>query len=363
MNSIYIANFIKKDNNNLDFIRLLCAYFVIYSHAYVLAPSFGSDDILYKTFQLGDIGFGSIAVKTFFLISGILITNSLMSGGNLFSFVISRFARIYPAFFVVVVISATVIGPLVSTLSLSDYFSSNEVWLYISKTLRLNIQYLLPGVFNNNALPAINGSIWTIPMEVKAYLYLMLTYLLSMVFGHYKKYFIAFISIVIIAEPFTPFKGVFLAKTDVIGIYLLYPFFSIGCLLALFKENIKTHHLLLISVSSLIAFIVFSKSELNRTFCFHLFSSLFLIYIASTPLIKKIKINNDISYGVYLWAFPAQQLIASAYPHSPYINMIIAFILSSILGLISFHVIENPSMVAGRKIKKSRLFLRQGHTS
>lgn len=174
MKAISIEQFIKRDNNNLDLIRVLCAYFVIYAHAFVLSPSDGSNDILYKLTSLGYVSFGGVAVKTFFLISGLLVTNSLLSNGNIAKYISSRFFRVYPAFFVTVLISTLLIGPFMSNLSLSDYLSSREVWGYITKTLKFDVQYNLPGVFESNNLRAVNGSLWTIPMEVKAYFYLLL---------------------------------------------------------------------------------------------------------------------------------------------------------------------------------------------
>ncbi|MGQ6452431.1 acyltransferase family protein [Serratia sp. IR-2025] len=166
MKSVTIEKFIKRDNNNLDLIRIMCAYFVIYAHAFALSPADGSNDILYKITLLGYVSFGGVAVKTFFLISGLLVTNSLLSNGNVLNYISSRFFRVFPAYAVTVIISAVIIGPWLSNLNIESYFSSHDVWGYIYKTLRLDVQYNLPGVFVDNKLSAVNGSLWTIPMEV-----------------------------------------------------------------------------------------------------------------------------------------------------------------------------------------------------
>lgn len=353
MKAISIEQFIKRDNNNLDLIRVLCAYFVIYAHAFVLSPSDGSNDILYKLTSLGYVSFGGVAVKTFFLISGLLVTNSLLSNGNIAKYVSSRFFRVYPAFFVTVLISTLLIGPFMSNLSLSDYLSSREVWGYITKTLKFDVQYNLPGVFESNNLRAVNGSLWTIPMEVKAYFYLLLIYICSLAFGPYKKPLIGLVSLAILVEPFTPLKGHLIAKSDDPSIYLLYPFFSAGCLLALLKDRLTTNTLLITAVLSFVGFLAVSD-EKYRTALFYLFFTMSLLYISSLKLIRKIRIGDDISYGVYLWAFPIQQATASFIIGMPYVNISISVILSSILAYISFKFIESPAMNFNRKLFKSK---------
>ncbi|MFO6298651.1 acyltransferase family protein [Rahnella selenatireducens] len=361
MKSITIEKFIKRDNNNLDLIRLMCAYFVIYAHAFVLSPVDGSNDILYKITLLGYVSFGGVAVKTFFLISGLLVTNSLMSNGNIFNFMSSRFFRVFPAYAATIIISAVIIGPLLSIFNVESYFSSHVVWDYIYKTLRLDVQYNLPGVFVNNKLGAVNGSLWTIPMEIKAYFYLLLIYLTSIIFGAYRKAFIAIISIAILIEPFTPLKGHLITRSEDPSIYLLYPFFSAGCLLAILKNRITTGMLFTLSIVAIIAFLL-SDSDKIKTALFFTFSSTLLLYISSLSLIRRLNVKNDISYGVYLWAFPVQQTIASFFVASPYINILLSIVISSIFAYFSFKLIESPAMRFNKKILQSNFFL-QGKRS
>ncbi|WP_148876718.1 acyltransferase family protein [Serratia marcescens] len=356
MNSVTIEQFIKRDNNNLDLIRIMCAYFVIYAHAFVLSPADGSNDILYKMTLLGYVSFGGVAVKTFFLISGLLVTNSLLSSRKILDYISSRFFRVFPAYAATIIVSAVIIGPWLSNFNIESYFSSHDVWAYISKTLRLDVQYNLPGVFVDNKLSAVNGSLWTIPMEIKAYFYLLLIYLASIIFGPYKKAFIAIISIAILIEPFTPLKGHLVAKSEDPSIYLLYPFFSAGCLLAILKNRITTSMIFALAIVAIITFFL-SNSEKEKTTLFYVFSSMSLLYISSLSLIRRLKIKNDISYGIYLWAFPVQQTIASLFVASPYINILLSVVISSVLAYFSFKLIESPAMRFNKKMLQSNYFL------
>ncbi|HEJ8089440.1 TPA: acyltransferase [Serratia liquefaciens] len=345
-----LSDLLMRENNNLDLIRLLCAYFVIYSHSFALSPSPGDVDLLLKLTGIEYIAFSGVAVKTFFLISGILVTNSLLTTKNITKFVISRFLRVFPAFFTVVVLSALVIGPILTTWPPSAYLSKFTTWHYISKTLSLDIQYTLPGVFDKNTTQAVNGSLWTIPFEVKAYFYLLVIYILSIPLGIYKKYFIGIVSIAIFLEPLTPFKGMLIAKSDDPSIYELYPFFAFGCLLALAKDKIKIGVYLPIIFG---AIYILHSSETYKIMFFYLSASTLLLYASSLKIIKKIKFKHDISYGVYLWAFPTQQVISSIYPGQPYLNMSLAIMITTIIAYVSSIFIESPAMNLRHKIKVS----------
>lgn len=76
----------------------------------------------------------------------------------------------YPGLLVVLLLSAWVVGPLFTELSLHDYFSAKEVHRYITGNLKLkDIQFQLPGLFQDNPYPGINGSLWTLYYEVLLY--------------------------------------------------------------------------------------------------------------------------------------------------------------------------------------------------
>jgi peptidoglycan/LPS O-acetylase OafA/YrhL len=82
-----------------------------------------------------------------------------------------RLFRIWPALIVCVLITVFLLGPAVSALSFRAYFANRETWSYLVRDILLNnIRYTLPGVFQGNHFPgAVNGSLWTLPLEVKCY--------------------------------------------------------------------------------------------------------------------------------------------------------------------------------------------------
>ncbi len=67
---------LRRENNNLDLFRLIAAYLVIIGHAYALAPQAGQQDPILRL--LGFDYSGSMAVKLFFFLSGLVVVNSLL---------------------------------------------------------------------------------------------------------------------------------------------------------------------------------------------------------------------------------------------------------------------------------------------
>ena len=91
-----IADYLKKDNNNLDVIRLLLASMVIYGHAPCFIDPTGRSDFIARILNLTYSG--NLAVITFFLISGLLVSNSLFSKKNWKVYLVSRLFRLLPGF-------------------------------------------------------------------------------------------------------------------------------------------------------------------------------------------------------------------------------------------------------------------------
>ena len=109
-------------------------------------------------------------VPMFFALSGFLVAGSSMrlSAKN---FLLNRAARIVPALVADIVFAALLIGPLVTTLPASLYFTDATFFSYFLNIAGW-IHYSLPGVFENNPSPEVNGALWTVPFEIGCYVIL-----------------------------------------------------------------------------------------------------------------------------------------------------------------------------------------------
>jgi peptidoglycan/LPS O-acetylase OafA/YrhL len=105
----------------------------------------------------------------FFALSGFLVTGSLFRTRTLTEFIALRLLRLVPALAVEVTLSAVVLGALFTSLPIGQYFSDPAFWKYFLN-IAGRIHYSLPGVFQDNPIPIVNISLWTIPYELEWYL-------------------------------------------------------------------------------------------------------------------------------------------------------------------------------------------------
>lgn len=149
--------------NNFDLLRFLLAMLVCLVHTAIFS---GYAPLQWLSQNLSS----SAAVKAFFVVSGFLIMMSYERSTSLKSYFSKRIRRIYPAYFVVIMLSAFGLF-WVSSKNSTDYFSID--WLrYLAANLSfLNyLQLTLPGVFDANRLNAVNGALWTLKIEVLFYI-------------------------------------------------------------------------------------------------------------------------------------------------------------------------------------------------
>ncbi|MBK7117547.1 MAG: acyltransferase [Comamonadaceae bacterium] len=162
--------------NNFDLLRLLAAWFVLFSHCYPLSGQPVADPFVRHT---GIDTLGGIGVSIFFVLSGYLVTNSLERSSSVYSFARKRAFRIFPALAVLTVYCSYWLGPVLTTLPLETYLKHPQTVAYLWNVSAWKIQYALPGVFATNPVPvAVNGSLWSLPYEISCYLALTTLWLL-----------------------------------------------------------------------------------------------------------------------------------------------------------------------------------------
>lgn len=129
--------------DNLSIIRLIAAIVVIYGHAFPLtgaaAPGY-----------LGS-GIQTIAVKVFFVISGMLITDSWLRDPNAYRYMQRRLLRIVPALAVLCIVTVFILGPIITALPKDEYFRDPQTFRYLWNVLFYPI-YNLPGVFGGTSI-------------------------------------------------------------------------------------------------------------------------------------------------------------------------------------------------------------------
>jgi hypothetical protein len=154
--------------NNLNLLRFVAATLVVFSHSWPLAGA-GIHDPLARLQRHFD--FGGLAVTAFFAMSGFLIARSCDRSRSWRDFAFARALRVAPAYVVAVAYATFVLGPLLTTLPVADYLAARDTWSYVATTLTFfGLVDRLPGVFAGNPYPfAVNGSLWTLAIEIFCY--------------------------------------------------------------------------------------------------------------------------------------------------------------------------------------------------
>ena len=151
-----------------DGLRLVAALAVLFTHSYAQLGR-GQLEPLTR-FTNGSTDFSELGMITFFAISGNLVTQSWFRDPSIWRFFMRRSLRIIPGLAFVIFLSFAIIGPILTTLDVADYFSRREAWTYLAKVLVFPSQYGLPGVFADNPFPTVvNGSLWSLRVEVALY--------------------------------------------------------------------------------------------------------------------------------------------------------------------------------------------------
>ncbi len=332
-------------SNNFDFLRLVGALAVIVGHAYPLLARSEQAPIIWG-YPLQTIG-----VIIFFSISGYLITASWSRNHNPVAYVVARGLRILPALIVVVLVTALVLGPMVTTLSREDYFASPVTLDYITNNLRLFVQFGLPGVWEDLPLPgAVNGSLWTLFVEVVCYVVVPLLFLVPRRLRPLGALLVVFWVIALAETPQEESPIYWAVRVrDAAGLAV---YFAGGAFLRMASQGIGFGRRLtfrgdvaiaLIAVYTLVA-AAYPQYALKIGWLVIPYAVL-TIGLARTPYICRTARFGDFSYGLYLWAFPVQQTIIHLWgPQRLFVDLLLVTSITLLLAVISWYLVESPAL-------------------
>jgi peptidoglycan/LPS O-acetylase OafA/YrhL len=340
-----------------DWMRLLLSTSIIVWHTNVL--SYGLDaERYYLTSPFWRPPVVAI-LGLFFSLSGFLVAGSLERCRTVISFAGLRIFRIFPALVVEVLLSALILGPLLTHSDLHAYFRSWTFKVYFFNTLGI-VHFVLPGVFPNNPLPNIvNGQLWTVPFELKCYEIL----LLIAVLGFYRKK-IFLIGSLLLSISYVLSQDCFAGcvSKDALQNYQLILSgdelvlcFLLGVALFRFRDRvIWSAWLGAVSAAAAIALLAFPiPGGLSLAPIPFAYLTTYL-GLLNPPKIKLL-FSGDYSYGLYLYGFPIQQAVASigSWTHHWYINLAMALPLAGAVAFVSWTYVEKPFL--SRKAVLNRL--------
>jgi peptidoglycan/LPS O-acetylase OafA/YrhL len=293
--------------------------------------------------QLG-FTLGTLSVFAFFAISGFLIARSYERQASVQRWLAARVLRIFPGLAVVLLLSAFVLGPLVTTLPLRAYFTDRATLEYVPRNLSLVWSSPdLPGVFKDNPLAGmVNGSIWTLYWEFLCYgLVLVMGFV-----GAFRSWgpLIGVLLVVgagHIATILTP-AGTLPASLEAF-LYFTVPF---GCGLAFYLCRSwlpLTPWALpfLVAVAYAARFTFLDLPLLVLALSYGVFLSAYL----PKGWVRRYNRLGDYSYGVYIYGWPVQQTVVHFLGLTrPMTNFAVAVLIVLALAWLSWNLIEHPAL-------------------
>ncbi|MGV0878426.1 acyltransferase [Martelella sp. FLE1502] len=341
----FAAQPMARHQDNFAALRMFAAVLVIFGHSYPLtgsvAPGFLGNAV------------HTIALKIFFVISGYLITESWMRDRSLIRYFTKRVLRIIPGLVVLILITAFVVGPIITNLSFVDYFNSRSLYNYFSNVF-LYPRYNLPGVFDGNPYPvAVNGSLWTLPVEFL--MYILVPFLFKGRIGKYivllSLVIVTFFSVLFFIYKISP---VVIYGTNLINALELAPYFLAGAAYRVWDGRRFLNLQVALAILLIAPLAVQGRVSAEILLLIVLPYSVLAFGFSSPPVFRGLDRFGDISYGVYLYAFLVQQIFCQYLDLAgrPGINFLLSVTVVIPLGWLSWHYVESPALKL--KPRKSR---------
>jgi peptidoglycan/LPS O-acetylase OafA/YrhL len=333
--------------NNFDALRLVAAVSVIFSHAFLIAEGTQNNELLIRLTGNQSI-LGLAGVFVFFAVSGFLVTQSFEQTGNPLHFLAKRALRIFPGLFVATLVSAFVLGSLVTDLPLGTYLSCPEPYQYVvGNTLLDQTVHELPGVWfaDTSVGLEVNGSLWTLRSEFMMYLMVLLLGMLRLLTLRMSLLLLAFGMVSLhfnMLDEFEKWGWLFQLLS---GWAWLAGFFAAG--MVLYKLR---HTRILDGRIALLALAGLALSIPLRQFIllFPLFGCYLALWLALNPRLPVIPAARfgDLSYGLYIYGWPVEETVMwlSGGRAAWWQIFLIALPAASAVAFLSWHLVERPML-------------------
>ncbi|RIJ70556.1 acyltransferase [Nakamurella silvestris] len=334
-------------SNSLNLIRLILAGAVIVHHVYPLGGFSGAPTI-------DGVQFGGWAVFGFFTISGYLIS-STRTRNTIGNFLVHRVARIYPGFWICLIITAGVFAPIAQLVHQGnlDGFLTTKVTPvdYFLRNFTLNIgSFSIGTTLADNPFPhAWNGSLWTLYYEFLCYVLVGGLFCLS--WWRKQRWltpvlFVAAVALSVRWSSLEPYVG---GNVDLKNLLQLLPYFLAGSALYRYRKELPLHWI----GAVISAVLIVGALKLSAVWGLQAAApalAYLLLWLGQVVPAPRWITRNDLSYGVYIYAFPVQQLLAGfGLPdHGAVLYFAVTVAITLPLAAASWFLVERPVIRSAR---------------
>lgn len=327
-------------NNNFTIVHILGALLVIIGHQFVLM---GVSVPPLLNWLPHDIG-----VKVLFLVSGYLISMSYLRKRSRVEYLVKRVSRLYPALIAYLMVAVVVF--YFFTTEPTVYWASAKQ--YVLNNLAMRPVFAMEGVLTTNISPAINGSLWTLPVELICYIAIIPV--LDIYKLVEKKSSVAakggLVAFILALSAFVWYYQTYMAGTvyvvwgtDLYSVVPLLLWFLVGC--AYYVLDLKKYCNLQLAGVLILLFTLLAGKLRDVLMPYFLSYLVMSFALTEKPFFAK-TIKHDVCYGLYLFSFPVQQLLISWLQGKPgwnaYTGIILATAISWVLAELTFRFVEHP---------------------
>jgi peptidoglycan/LPS O-acetylase OafA/YrhL len=279
---------------------------------------------------------GGIAVTAFFSISGLLISQSFFNSRSFADYLGKRVVRIFPA----LILCAFVMTYLAGAVFADGYVTSFGAlvdFLRISVFGRANIEPITQGFILSESF---NGSLWTLKIEFGFYL------LLALALGMYRRALMPWVLLTVFAvATYALGNHVPGALAQKLAVYSAagIAFFA-GAVIAFNQQYLSDRRVLAIALVTAAGLIFFSLGTPLASVLATLGVCLATLSLGLLYVDKTIRRRFDISYGMYLYAFPVQQLIINKTSLTFIPSMLVSALIVMVLATVSWRLVEQPAL-------------------
>ena len=358
MKSLYSSLEGERRLNSFLILRVLLSLAVIVSH--VSAAAQGDSEITIGVFSLG-----TLAVFGFFAISGYLVTPGLLRFGVKRYFV-NRLIRIYPGYLFCVAVTASLFLSIWRSQANIGLFSWTTTFSYIFKNLFLfpqggtsegSMWNQLGGLpFLGSHPGMVNGSIWTLPLELTCYLTLALFIIVARITGrnNVKEFFLVCFTTRWLASIFLAVRIPGISEphdshlTQLLTKWPYFLAFSVGVLTRLLYKSKSSK---VISIAFVLVAYISANNLILWAICGCAVFSYLSIQFGESNTFKRFSSFRDISYGLYLYHFPVIQILVSyqIFYHNIILLFLSTIVVTGSFAYLSSRLIEIPAQLFAKK--------------
>ena len=333
--------------NSLGFLRFFLAALVVFSHSYALG--YLKPDPFEKASRQETLG--GVAVTSFFVLSGFLITRSYERSPGVIRYLWHRFLRIYPGFFVCLLVGAFAFAPLIAWIEGADPLAVVQGWAspalaYVRANWTVDIHMFgVSGTLTSTPYKAaLNGSLWTLGWEIRCYALVAIIGAVGVLRGQRWMVLGTFVALWFITALDIAVPGSAGRILPILGdrqALRLFSFFFAGASAWLFREAIVIDvRLFLLAV---VGWVLAAKGGYYEVASLVALPYM-MLWLACRLPITGFDRRGDFSYGLYVYAFPVQQLLATLGVQR--LGFVPYFLLSlgvtTVLAVASYYLVEAP---------------------